>query len=74
MEPSPGEWEFQRLLEEMMPELNLVKLEVSQVENGVKASQAPCTSAQRQERTWYVWENSSSVWLKPKARKRNIRR
>lgn len=36
-----------------MPELNLVELEVSQVENGVKVFQAagtPCTKAQRQER------------------------
>lgn len=52
-----------------MPELNLVELGVSQVENGVKAFQAagtPCTKAQRQES---VRGNTCSVWLKHKEQK-----
>lgn len=56
-----------------MPKLNLVELEVSQVENGMKAFQAtrtPCTKAQRQDRIQCVRGNSSSVWLKHKEQTR----
>lgn len=55
-----------------MPELNLVELEVSQLENGVKVFQAvgtPCTKAQSQERIQCVRENTCSVWLKHKEQK-----
>lgn len=55
-----------------MPELNLVELGVSQVENGVKAFQAAgalCTKVQRQERIHCVRGNICSVWLKHKEQK-----